>query len=195
MKPSQSRVAFTLLVVASVATLVLTVTGCDETAGSFGDARGDVDVEEGPGAPRGVAVADIIGAEVNGDDSEVVFELHLGASVEGNRPAGALTVRWDVIRNGEFTWIVTADLGPRPFAALISQRTDYGASTLDGTLPGGIAVDGDQVSVTIRTQDLPAWPGEFDWWVRTTLDSDRTDPLSPVAEDRAPEGDAGHFAP
>jgi hypothetical protein len=195
MTPRKLWVALTLAVVALGVIVVLLVTAGEETAASLDDARGDVEVEGGPRAPRDVAVADIVGAEVRGDDSEVVFELRLAAPVEGNRTAGALAVQWDVIEDGAFTWIVTADLSSRPYAGLVSQRTDYGSSTLDGTLPGDFAVAEDVVSVTIRTRGLRAWPDEFGWTVNTTLDPDRSDPGSPVAEDQAPEGDVGHFAP
>ena len=152
-------------------------------------------VEEGPAAPRIVAVADIVTAQVTGDGSEVQFEVRLGAPVDDDRPAGTLGLRWDVIEAGEFTWILTADLGSRPFAALVSQRTDYGSSTLDKTLPGDIEVQDATVTVTLRSKRVPSWPREFDWTVTSTLDADRNDPTSPVAEDRAPAGGNGHFAP
>jgi hypothetical protein len=194
MTPRQLWAVLTL-VGALALIVVLLVTAGEDTAASLEDARGDVDVEKGPGAPRDVAAADIVVAEVRGDDSEVVFELRLAAPVEGRRPAGALAVQWDVIEDGDYTWLVTADLGSRPYAGLVSQRTTYGSSTLDGTLPGDFAVAEDVVTVTIRTAGLRAWPDEFDWTVGTTLDPNRSDTGSPVAEDRAPEADVGHFAP
>jgi hypothetical protein len=175
-------------VVAGVIIILATGGGPSTTSG---DPGGDVGVGEGPKPPQETSLADIVGAEVRSEGGELVFEVTVGRNVPKNIPNGALEFRWDVSENGTDTWIVSANLNVGPTAAVTSQRTNYGSSTIDGSMPGSIEIDGDTLVVRVRAAEIEGFPQTFQWTLKTTLDADRTDPRSGVATDQAPDSGKG----
>lgn len=159
--------------------------------GGSADASGDVALGEGADAPQDPSLADVSGAEVRREDGKVIFEVTMAKPVPPKVRNGSLEFRWDVSKNGEDTWIVSANLNIGPTAAVTSQKTNYGASTIDGTMPGDIDIDGNVLRVIVRVGEIEGFPQTFNWRLTTTLDGDRANPRSATATDTAPDSGAG----
>ncbi len=180
-----------LAIVGLIAAVVLVLaTGGDPGVGS-GDGRGDVTITDGERAPENAELADIVGAVVRSQGADLVFEATMGESIPNRIRDGSLEFRWDISEAGTDTWIVSANVNLGPTAAVTSQRTDYGASTIDDSLPGSVEVDGATLLVTLQPEDIDGFPSDFTWRLKTTLDADRADPASAVATDSAPESGEG----
>ena len=152
------------------------------------DPRGDVAVSAGDSPPEDTSLADITRTEVRRDGDRILFEATLSQEIPRKVSGGALEFRWDISENGDETWIVTANLSSRLTAAITSQNTSYGSSTIDDTLPGTVAVDGDILTITLQASqsEKEEFPATFEWILTTTLDADLTDTSSAVATDSAP---------
>lgn len=172
--------------------VLLLVTGGDPLAATA-DQVGDAVVGEGDKPPADPGLADIkttsVRREGNGD---LVFEATMAQQIpsEGEE---VLSFRWDVSENGTDTWMVTANFDNGPVAAVSALQSDYGASTIDSTLPGSIALTGDTVTITLQAADIDGFPGTFAWKVTSTLDADRADPASATATDTAPDSGLGEL--
>lgn len=177
-------------IVGSIAVIVLILL-MGGGGGGTGDGRGDVQVSGGETAPDDPNLADIVDASVRRDGGALVFEATLGTAIPKRIPDGSLTLRWDVAEGETDTWIVSADLNLGPTAAVTSHRSDYGASTIDDTLPGSVEINGDTLRVTVQPGEIDGFPTDFTWRLSTALDADRTDTASATATDTAPDSGAG----
>jgi hypothetical protein len=172
--------------------VLLLVTGGDPLAATA-DQVGDAIVGEGDKPPADPGLADIkttsVRREGNGD---LVFEATMAQQIpsEGEE---VLSFRWDVSENGTDTWMVTANFDNGPVAAVSALQSDYGASTIDSTLPGSIALTGDTVTITLEATDIEGFPSTFAWTVTSTLDADRAGPASATATDTAPDSGLGEL--
>jgi hypothetical protein len=174
-----------------VAIVLVLATGNPPVTGAS-DAGGDVVVGEGDAPPSDTTLADISEAKVfKEDDGHVVFEVTLGADIPKKIPKGRFELRWDVTENGTATWTVSANLDTGPTAAVQGLSSNFGASTIDGTLPGDIVVSGNMLTVTIYANELKDFPTAFKWRVMSSLDADRADPASAIATDTAPDSGEG----
>jgi hypothetical protein len=171
--------------------VVVVILNTGGTTGGPDDPGSDVAVGAGEAPPEDAAPADIRRAEVRREGAEIVFEVTMSQEIPAKVPKGALEFRWDISENGDQTWIVTANLSSRLTAAVTSQNTSYGSSTIDDTMPGSVAADGDVLTVTLRASDIEAFPQAFNWTLKTTLDADLADPSSAVATDTAPDSGPG----
>ena len=160
-------------------------------SGTSVDPAGDVAVGEGPKPPQESTLADIVGATVTKDGQELEFEVTLGQDIPNRIPKGSLEFRWDVSENGTDTWIVSANLNVGPTAAVTSQKTNYGSSTIDDSMPGSIEITGDTLVVIVRAAEIEGFPQLFEWTLKTSLDADRADPRSGLAIDQAPDSGRG----
>lgn len=177
-------VAIVIVGIIAAAIFVLAAGG---PSGSSADKKADVSLGEGANPPGDTTGADIVQATARLEDNgDVVFEVTMAEPIDQATREG-LTFRWDITENGEDTWMVSADFKTRPTVSIRSLRSDYGASTIDDTLPGDISVDGSKLVVTIRGREIDGWPAAFEWLVTATLDADPTDPASAVATDSAPD--------
>ena len=176
-----------VIVIVGVIAAAIFVLASGGPRGSSADKTADVAVGEGANPPGDTTGADIAEAtarqEANGN---VVFEVTMARPIE-KATMKALSFRWDITENGEDTWMVTADFKTGPTVSLRSLRTDYGASTIDQTLPGDISVEDSILIVTIQGDGIDGWPAAFEWLVTSTLDADAADPASAVATDSAPD--------
>ena len=173
----------------AIVVLILATGGPPGTAS--GDQSGDVKVNEGAAPPQDTTLADVVGATVRRQGNDLVFEATLGQEIPDKIPNGSLELRWDVSEGGDDTWIVSANLNLGPTAAITSQKTSYGASTIDDSLPGSIEVDGDTLRVTVRAAEVDGFPTQFTWRLTTSLDADRADAASAIATDTAPDSGQG----
>ncbi|HWC13573.1 MAG TPA: hypothetical protein VG929_03150 [Actinomycetota bacterium] len=180
-------------IVALIAIVVLILASGGSPGDGSGDDRGDVTVGDGDAAPDNPDLADIVDATVRREGNDVVFEATMGAPIPKRIRNGSLEFRWDVSEGGDDTWIVSANMNLGPTAAITSQRTAYGASTIDDSLPGSITVDGETVRVTLRTADIEGFPTDFTWRLQTSLDGDRRDAASAIATDSAPDSGEGQI--
>lgn len=184
----------TLVVLAIVGTIAVIVvvlaSGGDPQVGPA-DATGDVVVGEGPGAPTDPSLADIAEASVEKVGDEIVFQVEMTKDIPPKGSKDVLSLRWELTEDGRGTWLVTGDLGGKPTAAVTSQTTNFGASTIDDTIPGAIEVEGRSVTLTIEADAIERFPTAFGWTLTSTLDADRADPASAVATDRAPDSGPG----
>lgn len=177
-------VAIAIVGVIAAAIFVLAAGG---PSTSSADKTADVSLGEGaspPGDTTGADIAQAIARQENNGD--IVFEVTMAKPIEKATMKG-LSFRWDITENGDDTWMVTADFKTGPTVSLRSLRTDYGASTIDDTLPGDISVDGSTLVVSIQGSEIEGWPAAFEWLVTATLDADAADPASAVATDSAPD--------
>lgn len=180
-----------LAIVGTIAIVVLVLAGGGDPQAGPRDATSDVLVGEGSGAPTDPSFADIAEATVEKIGGDIVFEVAMMQEVPPRGSNQVLSFRWELTESGRETWLVSADLGGRPTAAVTSQISNFGASTIDDTLPGSIAVDGESVTVTIEAAAIERFPTSFEWNLTSTLDADRADPASAVATDSAPDSGPG----
>lgn len=187
-----SRTALVALaIVGTIAIIIVVLTSGGDPQVGPADATEDVVVGEGTGAPADPGLADIAEASVEKAGDEIVFDVVMAKEVPARGAKEVLSFRWELTEDGRGTWLVTADMGGRPVAAVTSQTSNFGASTIDDTLPGSIEVDGRSVTVTIQAGALERFPTAFGWSLTSTLDADRADPASAVATDRAPDSGPG----
>ena len=177
-------------IVAAIVVVVLILNTGGPTTGPE-DPGSDVAVGAGAAPPEDTTLADIQRAEVRRDGSEIVFEVGMSQELPAKIPKGALEFRWDISEGGDETWIVTANISALVTAAVTSQNTSYGSSTIDDTMPGTVAVDGETLTVSLTPADIKAFPEQFNWVLTTTLDADLADPTSAVATDTAPDSGPG----
>lgn len=174
-----------------VVVVVVLATGGGPSGTGPEDAPADVQVEAGPDAPSDITPADIAEARVTVEGDELVFVAEMATAIPERIAGGSLEFRWDVIEGGDDTWIVSAAVNGRPAAALTSPDSGYGSSTIDGTMPGTIEVDGTTLTIRFDRTKVEGFPRDFEWRLATTLDAKRTDPQSGVAHDRAPDSGNG----
>ena len=188
-----NRTALVALVIVGLVggtALVLSLGGSD--AGASADATGDISIGEGPRAPSDPSLADIESAEVRRlDGGEIAFEVTMTSSIPAGETSDALSFRWDIIENGEETWYVSANFLSGPTASVSSLTSDFGASTIDHTLDGTIALSGPTLVVTLTPSGIEDFPTTFAWGLTSSLDGDPADPASATATDTAPDSGRG----
>ena len=180
-----------LAIVGAVVLIVIVLAGGGNPQGRSGDRASDVTLGEGVKPPSEAAFADITEASVTKTDGDVVFKARMALDLATKGPKDILSFRWDLTENGEDTWIVSAEVMRRPVASVQSLGTSFGASTIDGTLPGSISVTEGTVTVTVEATEVDGFPTSFGWKLTTTLDGDRADPASAVVTDTAPDSGPG----
>lgn len=169
---------------AIIVLLLITAGGGSDSA--FDDPGGDVSLAEGSAAGGDLSLADILHAEVRPTEGGVVFfEARLAAAIPERLSDPDIDLRWEVTEDGEVTWLVFANLDFGPTAYVLSEKTNYGSSTIDQTLPGSVDVRGDTLVVRLRTSEMPDFPQSFEWHLETTLTGDA------IATDRAPDEGGG----
>ena len=182
------------VVIAAVGSIVvLLFTGEAQPQRTFDDPGGDAAVEEGDNPPLDLTLADVKRAEVREDGGEVVFEAQLGGPIPNRMRDGALGLRWEVYEGDDSTYLITANLDVGPNAYIVEEQGDFGGSTLDETFPGSIEVVDDRISIRLDPEEIPGFPSEFAWLLKTSLDGDQGDPQSARAEDRAPDQGFGEY--
>ena len=150
---------------------------------------------EGPKPPTDPSLADISAADVRRDGDRLIFEATMATDLPGSLPDGSLEFRWDISEGDRDTWIVLAAINVETHAAVTSQRTQYGSSTIDNTLPGRIEVDGDVLRVTLNIDKIDDFPETFGWRLMTTLDGLRADTGSARATDTVPDSGSREVTP
>lgn len=184
-----NRAVLTALGIAALIVVVAVILATGGGGVSPTDPEGDP-VVEGEGAPRDPSAVDIAASSVTVEGDEVVFVAEMFKPLE-NGPRDRLDFRWDVSEAGTNTWMVSAEVNGRAVASLTSLQGTYGSSTIDGTMPGSVSVEGDVLTIRVRASEVPEFPRTFDWILTTTLDADPRDPASGVARDTAPDGGVG----
>ncbi|HEV2756784.1 MAG TPA: hypothetical protein VG318_13525 [Actinomycetota bacterium] len=189
------RLAVVAAVVAAAvaAIVVLLLTGEAEPVRTFEDRPGDAMFDEGENPPTDTTLADIRSAEVRAEGGEVVFDAQLAGPIPNELPDGTLDLRWEIYEGGDSTFLITANLDVGPVATVIGERNDYGANTLDETLPGTLTIVEDRLTIRLDTGEIPDFPQEFAWLLHTSLDADQGDAQSARAEDRAPDDGFGEY--
>jgi hypothetical protein len=166
--------------------VILLVTAGAQSESAFDDPEGDVSLAEGSATGEDLSLADILHAEVRpAEGGAVFFEARLAAAIPERLSDPDIDLRWEVTEDGEVTWLVFANLDFGPTAYALSQKTNYGSSTIDETLPGSIEIRGDILAVRLRTSEMPDFPESFGWHLETTLTGDA------IGTDRAPDEGAG----
>lgn len=185
-------VGLAIVAIIAALVLVLAVGGPDETGTA--DPISDVAIGKGTGHPGDTALAEITDVSVRKDGAtDLVFEVTIAKEFPAEIPNGSLDFRWDVIENGGDTWMVTANINTGPTAAVTALKSQFGASTIDGTLKGTINVNGNKLTVRFDRTSIEGFPESFAWRLRSTLDGDRTDPGSATASDSAPDSGQGQL--
>ena len=182
-----------VVIAAVAAVVVLLMTGSPEPVRTFEDPGGDAVVGEGDNPPSDTTLADIKTAEVREEDGNVVFEVKLGAPIP--EELAGFGLRWEIHEEGDSTFLITANLDVGPNASILGERTKYGASTLEDRFPGGLEVVGDSIVIRLDPGEIPKFPDEFAWLLKTSLDGDQGDPGSARAEDQAPDSGLGEYPP
>lgn len=194
--PEQSkstRIPFWLLgIVAAIAAgLIIILTSGGGDGGP--DSSGDLSLVEGEQPRRATALpvaasmADVVEADVRRDGSDLVFEVTTASSIPQELERSSLELRFDVSEDGRDTWIVSATVNVAVTAAVVSQVTDYGSSTIDGTLPGSVEVSGETLVIRLQPQDIEGFPETFDWTLSSNLVAFRDIAGSTRVEDRFPD--------
>ena len=178
-------------IVATIVAIVAVLAAGGDPPTAAGDGSSDVSLGEGENPPGDSSLADITEASVRRSGGEVVFEVSMARPIPGKGSDDSLSFRWDLTVNGKDVWLVTADTGTGPVAAISSLESNFGASTIDDTLPGSISVEGERLTVTIKVAEIDGFPADFGWKLTATLDGDRADPASAVVTDTAPDGGPG----
>ena len=184
---TRAVVTFSAILVVVVVIIILLVTGGGGALDADSDPDGDVTVSEGPNAPPDNALADISGVEVSADQGNITFQAEMASDIPRRVKNGSLAWRWELYEDGRMTWLVTANVDLGPNASLVATQKDYSSSTIDDTLPGSIEVEGTTLRIQVRANKLKGFPKTFDWLLKTSLDANRTEANSAVAEDVAPD--------
>ena len=180
-----------LAIIGAIAAIVIVLAGGGDPVVGPRDRASDVSLGEGDDPPADAALADIAEASVTKTGGEIVFEVTMARPVPPPGSSDDLSFRWDLTESGEDSWMVTADLSAAPMATVRSLRSDYGASTIDDTLPGTISVSENTITVTLEASKVEGFPTSFGWKLTATLDGNRADPASAVVTDTAPDGGPG----
>ena len=175
-------VAGSLVVAVIFGVFLMSLDGSEDGGGE--DPSGDVVVTEP--APDDPELADIASVSVTRDDDRLVFEAEMVEEIPTELP-GSLDFRWDIRENGKGTWLVSAVVNVAPAAALVSQSGDEAFSTIDGTLPGEVSIEGRKLQVILDAAEVEGFPTDFSWRLGTRLVSDRSDSAAGTAEDNAPD--------
>ena len=191
----RKRVAIALAVLVAVIAgfILLLASGAPEAPSEFDDERGDVTLDDGPEPPTETELADIIDATVRRRGATVVFSARMADDIPQRVKGGGMSWRWDLYEGATGTWIVSANLDVGPAAYLTSTQTNYGSSTFDDSLPGKLSLEGDTIAITIRPDEVEAWPDDFEWTLGTTLDGEQGNPRSGLATDIAPDSGRGQL--
>lgn len=186
-----------LVVVAVLAVIiVLLVTGGPPAEELAEDPANDVTLSEGPAPPKQHSLADVRSARVYLEASQVVFEAEMATPIPTKLKNQTLSWRWEILEGGSATWILSANVSVgSPIASVLSTQGNYGASTNDDTLPGGIDWTGNTLYVRLNAAQIENFPGTFSWRLETSLDGDRGDPKSAEVSDTAPESGLGQYPP
>ena len=171
------------IVVLGVVVVLLLVTGGDPGTDRGTDESGDVVVEDGEIASDDARLADILEADVRRESGLVIFEATMADELPEDLNNRSLEFRWDLTEGGEDTWIVSASITIEVTAAVTSQRTAYGSSTIDGSMPGNVTIDGDRLEIELEAGKIQGFPDTFEWRLTSTFNSDLRDTTSPVARD------------
>ncbi|MGH9194126.1 MAG: hypothetical protein ACRD1T_00100 [Acidimicrobiia bacterium] len=166
--------------------VVLLLTGGTGT-GRVKDVGGDTVAGVGPAPPGDPALADALDVSVSREGSDVVFTAVFAKDLPNRLSEGTVDYRWDVTEDGTPTWIVSANLNVGLNASVTAQQADFGASTVDDSLPGSVELKGDTLTIRLQVGDIEGFPETFDWSFRSSLDGDRSDPTSAIVEDTVPD--------
>lgn len=181
----------TLLVLAIIVLLgagvIWLLSGGGGTSGTSKDPSGDVAVSKGPKPPKGRRLVDLRKGAITVEGGTAMFEASVHAIIPESMKDEAVTFRWEVIENGQVTWIVSANVDVSRTASVLATQRDYRGSTIDGSLPGELLVRNERVFVTLETESLEGFPQSFDWTLQTELDGDRATSPSALATDRIPD--------
>jgi hypothetical protein len=156
-------------------------------SGTSGDPKGDVIVSKGPKPPKGNGVVDLRHGEIVVEGGTATFEARVAAAVPEAVEEEAITYRWELIEDGQVTWIVSANVDVGRTASVLATQRDYRSSTIDDSLPGELVIQDETVFLTLETEALEGFPGSFDWTLQTELDGDRATSPSAVATDKIPD--------
>lgn len=186
--------ALALFAAAVVLFVVIRGGGVEESAGDLTYVPGtsEPNAEDIPSEVP-ASIADIVAADVKSDGEGVIFTTEVASPLPNELDDSSLEFRWDVSGDGGGSWIVSATLNVALNAAVVSQGTPYGSSTIDGTMPGEVSAAGPKVTVAVRPDEIEGFPTSFTWKLSTTLIADRTDPGSARAEDAAPDEGTATF--
>ena len=196
MSPRQLALAFAIVAIVIGGLVVLLVTGGAPSGEEAKDPAGDVEVEDGPDAPRDTDLADVEEARVYLHASQIVFEAKMAAPIPSSLKGQTMEWRWEIFEGGAETWLVSGHISVgEPVAALTAQQSDYAASTIDDKLPGGIDRRGNTIFVRLNPPELRRFPSQFTWRLTTSLDANRSDPSSAVAKDIAPATGLEEYPP
>jgi hypothetical protein len=196
MSNKQLAVAAAAVGIVLAVIIVLLVTGGPPTNVIAQDPANDVQVSQGPAPPAEVSLADVRSARVFSEQGQVVFEAEMGSEIPKALDGQTMSWRWVILEAGTETWTVTADVSVvEPVARVLGQQVNYGASTIDDTLPGEVEREGNTIRIRLSAGEIDRFPRSFSWRLETTLDGDRRDPGSANATDTAPASGLGEFAP
>lgn len=189
------RWAAAIAAVLAIAAIAVVVSGGEEPAN---DPIGDVRLVEGkqPRAgeslPIPTSVADISEAAVSSQGSTVLFEVTAAADIPGEFERSSLEFRFEISESARPTWIVTGSVNVSATAALVSQTSDYTATTIDDSFPGEVEISGRTLTIAVDPSQIDDFPEEFEWVLTSNLIAFRDVTGSTRAEDRLPdEGDVG----
>jgi hypothetical protein len=192
---SRRRLATAIALAVLLIVIILIATGVFEGTRALGDRAGDVAVSPGSNPPKEPAVADIVEVDVRPEGDSILFEVTLDAPFSELEEASSLSVVWDIQEEGIPTWIVNAEVtSSESHVAVVAERIDYAASTLDSRLPGGIDTSGATIEVRVRVAEIAGFPDTFEWTIESQLDGVVGDPASAVATDSAPAGEPARFS-
>lgn len=175
--------------IAAAFIVVLASGGDDDGADPTGDLR-YVEGKQPRGAtslPIAASIADIVEADVRRDGSGLVFDITTASTIPQILERSSLELRFDVSEGGRNTWIVSASVNVAATAAVVSQTTDYGSSTIDGTMPGSVEVSGEVITIRLEPQRIDNFPATFDWALSSKLIAFRDITGSTRVEDRFPD--------
>lgn len=185
MNRGRSLLVLGVMVLVAAAAMWL-LSGAGDSGGSTSDPKGDVVFTKGPKRPADVKLADLTRGSIVLEDGAAVFEATVDQNVPDALDGEAIAFRWEIIENGQVTWIVSASVDVERTASVVATQIDYRSSTIDESLPGDLVVEGGTVTVTLETDGLEGFPSAFDWKLQTELDGDRTRSPSAVANDSVP---------
>lgn len=180
------------IIVVLVAGVAWLLSGAGSSGGSSEDRTGDVTITKGAKPPRDPKLADLTGGSVVPGDDGMTFDATVDATIPDSLDNGAMTFRWELTERGQVTWIVSASVDVERTASIVATQFDYRSSTIDRSLPGELQVEGDTVTLTLRTEEIEDFPTSFDWVLKAELDGDRTRSPSAVAEDVLPNDGSLH---
>jgi hypothetical protein len=124
---------------------------------------------------------------VQSDGSDYVFSAEVAKPIPKKLKRAALEFRWNISTQDGEEWIVSAALQTALNAAVFSSTTNFGAGTIDGTLPGHVRRSGKTVIVRLAADQIEGFPTRFEWTLSTAIVAFRNDPRSARAEDHYPD--------